>query len=765
MFRLKRLYVENYKLFTQKEVDFSKTLLAVFDGPNGYGKTSIFDAIELLITGKIGRVMDCESLDGKQAYHTVFFAKDNGKDVILKAEFENVKSKSVVVLGARIRSCDIEGKLANPKNIFDNIEYYSLPDYNIDAKDWNSYSTTPDTLLVLRNRIFGEQNIEHFNLFLYIRQEDRLSYFKQAEKSRASTIEKLLGVEKEIQDHKNIQEKRKSIEKLAKRIETEIKDKERRIVERVGDFDSKTDYEPLINGEPFWDKESVFGGELGQDKLLAQYNTELDKIENYVKYAEFHSSFFAHESFMGVNENERNAAIQALILLHKEPFSFDEIDISFQNLKFLKESKEKINEQDYSSLNLSRMYTIIGNPTDDSIENEINTLVYISKSQSELQKAINNVIKVRDNLHRINTEVSDDGLCPYCGYDWKDHEELEKQFATTKDTLQQLLSEEGDRYSRQLEIVKGKIEINIIGGLNSKIEEFSKRDIIKVYGNFESKADFISAIEKVKPLFDISSASLVDNMDVMDVYECSKQIAEICTGIGRSIPSEYLYANQKYAFSYVRDNYIREFDISRLKKERIDKKRRYLQEQFYKSFDIIKEEIQNLNDKLDKTKKIITQLTAYENAVKKAIEKYKKQIIDEIEIPFFIYSSRLLQSYQGGQGVFMKNTGESIRFTAPGNEHDVLYTMSSGQLSAVLLSFSLALNKIYSRQGIKTILIDDPIQCMDDINMISFVELLRSEFSGYQIILSTHEANFSDYVRYKFKKYGLETQAITLKDA
>lgn len=99
-----------------------------------------------------------------------------------------------------------------------------------------------------------------------------------------------------------------------------------------------------------------------------------------------------------------------------------------------------------------------------------------------------------------------------------------------------------------------------------------------------------------------------------------------------------------------------------------------------------------------------------------------------------MYTSRLLQSYQGGQGVLMENNGESIRFTAPGNEHDILYTMSSGQLSAVLLSFSLALNKIYSGDGIKTVLIDDPIQCMDDINMISFVELLRREFSDCQII-------------------------------
>ena len=42
---LKRIYGENYKLFTSRSIEF-ENYLSVFDGPNGYGKTSIFDAIE-----------------------------------------------------------------------------------------------------------------------------------------------------------------------------------------------------------------------------------------------------------------------------------------------------------------------------------------------------------------------------------------------------------------------------------------------------------------------------------------------------------------------------------------------------------------------------------------------------------------------------------------------------------------------------------------------------------------------------------------------
>ncbi len=74
--------------------------------------------------------------------------------------------------------------------------------------------------------------------------------------------------------------------------------------------------------------------------------------------------------------------------------------------------------------------------------------------------------------------------------------------------------------------------------------------------------------------------------------------------------------------------------------------------------------INELEKKYETLSIVKTQLKEYASAFDTSIELYKKQIIDEIEIPFFVYSSRLLQSYQGGQGVLMENNGESIRFTS-----------------------------------------------------------------------------------------------------
>lgn len=258
-----------------------------------------------------------------------------------------------------------------------------------------------------------------------------------------------------------------------------------------------------------------------------------------------------------------------------------------------------------------------------------------------------------------------------------------------------------------------------------------------------------------------------------DLFEQNENFEEIINEVFAKIEStrneisdEYLQDNKQFDFEGVTSRYFSESAIPEiLTEENLELKKQYLHNLYLKSYEELTIQMQKLTEIKKHAEEMYTCMKEYSKALKNSINKYEKQIIDQIEIPFFVYTSRLLQSYQGGQGVLIKNDGKSIRFTAPGSEHDVLYTMSSGQLSAVLLAFSLAMNKIYAGEGITTIFIDDPIQCMDDINMISFVELLRREFSDSQIIVSTHEEQFSNYIRYKFKKYHIDTQAITLKDA
>ena len=46
--KIKKIEIHNFKVFQNIIIDFESSDLIVFDGPNGFGKTSIYDAIELL---------------------------------------------------------------------------------------------------------------------------------------------------------------------------------------------------------------------------------------------------------------------------------------------------------------------------------------------------------------------------------------------------------------------------------------------------------------------------------------------------------------------------------------------------------------------------------------------------------------------------------------------------------------------------------------------------------------------------------------------
>ena len=114
--------------------------------------------------------------------------------------------------------------------------------------------------------------------------------------------------------------------------------------------------------------------------------------------------------------------------------------------------------------------------------------------------------------------------------------------------------------------------------------------------------------------------------------------------------------------------------------------------------------------------------------------------------------------------MFIKSDGKGIRFLeSHSREHDAVFTMSSGQLAILIIAFTLALNKRFSTN--KILLIDDPVQTLDELNIAGLIELLRNDFEEHQIFISTHEDMMSAYMRYKFEKFGFKTKRLSFKES
>lgn len=91
--------------------------------------------------------------------------------------------------------------------------------------------------------------------------------------------------------------------------------------------------------------------------------------------------------------------------------------------------------------------------------------------------------------------------------------------------------------------------------------------------------------------------------------------------------------------------------------------------------------------------------------------------------------------------------GEPRLLITTGNDDDkvnpILF-LSAGQVNVLSLSIFLARCFEYGNKEVETIFMDDPIQNLSDINVLSFIDLLRTLITTHnkQIVISTHDEKF-----------------------
>ncbi|TDO94104.1 hypothetical protein DFR79_10469 [Halanaerobium saccharolyticum] len=84
------------------------------------------------------------------------------------------------------------------------------------------------------------------------------------------------------------------------------------------------------------------------------------------------------------------------------------------------------------------------------------------------------------------------------------------------------------------------------------------------------------------------------------------------------------------------------------------------------------------------------------------------------------------------------------------------FTFSKAQVNIVAISIFLSMALRQQCTKLDTILLDDPMQSMDDLNIISFIDVLRScSMEGgdlnKQLVLSTHDDKFYRLLLKKFR--------------
>lgn len=686
------------------------------------------------------------------------------KDIRIKAEFKDNVSDRNLVIALCIPASTGAGKQNNPKSIEQQTQSYILPTYDIPSEIWNEHFVSADEITSKRKEFFGKQNIVLFKILHYIHQEDRLAYFKKSESERGKTITDLFGIEHEVSKLKKLNDAQLQLSKKLRNLKDEIKGIENEIKSLPQSANNLIDYESLTNGIAPWDNENL-GFQGPQSKtLFEQFKGQINDTIAFVNNKQWYFISAAIRQFEKVESYKRKAAIHGWFLKQSSDTALDGIRKRSETLNYLTNQSELISNDQFINVDWKKICTILD--SEDALETiveYVDDLKRAQQNQTNLGKLASSFYQARETLAKKKESLDslNDGMCPYCGYRWDSDKLLQEQFAATKPILENLLGGGNAMFDQALERCRKYYADVFKERIEARIAYITNDHGVQLLAAFKDFKDFKLSVENCEPILKhLQTSEDTINFDIANIDLIESAIAEI----KGSIPSNYDALTIEHGFDKIyKECFFNNTCLDSITVEKLKDKAKYVENQYYASFDQVRQKLDLMKQQCNKLEPLQTQMKTYHAALKKSIDSYQKLVIKQIEIPFFLYCSRLLQSYQGGQGVLIDSKDSKIRFTAPGGEHDILYTMSSGQLSAVLLAFSLVLNKIYSGNKFKTLFIDDPIQCMDDINMISFVELLRREFADSQIVLSTHEDTFANYIKYKFSKYNIRSQSITLK--
>lgn len=787
-YKLKHLSISNFKCITNLELDFDNNNLLIFNGPNGYGKTTVFDALELLLTGKIRRLNDIDTENSTHKHSDVLLAKDISIPVVISGLFTNNEDDVKISI-----ECDKPSKHTKIKD-WDN---YSL--FRFDANESKNVISRKD----LTKLFFGADSkidLSHdFNNLFYVEQEENTRLFNIKENVRIDEFSKFFSADEAEKLLENLNNKLNSIKQVQDKIERQLKEENNKlfaiaqeiVVEEVEFIDLKTN-------QPF-DKKilsitdySILDNNLAKIKKiekLLQYGKEYIQYTNdanlrrlidddnklvglihwfnfhdkYNEIEKIHSQYPLLQKFLPIyedfqlNSDDKKVNLQ-LDLLNRICITLDikhNLDEILKNIQ-----QAKLTESDYSNV-LSSIYS-----SRESLYNSYDKLCNNHKNVME------------------NDQDLQDSNCPFCGYNWSNFELLKKSFEKQTKIIKNLQADTNSKIQSYVEELKKQLEL-----INLKVNDFINNPYIKnkfhFYDNarnFNYSKEIFNFINGRSELVEIIKKHAINDLSLEhNIAAILDKLRSELSTVLHKLSDEFLniISELNEAYSFIKDSNQLEIYLNEFNNSHITKKINWLNNiyniQQNKQHKELSEKIRKLSTSNDYFGNLCNKLTNKSNTgiidkLDNEIKGYWQNSIKQIEIPLYYYSGKILQHSFRGTGIFVsydKNKTKSPLKFLPSydTDYDAIFSMSSGQLSVVVIALTLALNLAYGsgKEG-GFLLIDDPIQSMDDINISALIDLLRHQFNNHQLIFSTHEDEMAMYFNYKFEQLGKKVKLINMKD-
>jgi recombinational DNA repair ATPase RecF len=772
MISLNKITLRNFKIFDGDPytISFKDSNLVLLDGPNGYGKTSVFDAIELGLTGNISRLIP---LENRQNPADVVVAHKGAESVEIILEFKD-KDSELKIFQRKLKDqvSNISKRISKFKELWELNEII----------DGVPVPARQDAL----EQYFDSKDFSRdFLLFHYVQQEETSRFLKtKNETQRAEELAQLFGSTREAD------EKLSKLTDIFRKI-TAFKKTVTSRIDSIKSLYKIADNTSIATGTaephfyafpwladanklPFWDAITI--AELNQDKL----NNSLIEI-NYVK------NLLTHQHFFVRSRRFENAARQRDVLeLYVGYYnSINDHDLHVtrnSTYQLIRQFDVTLKSGDLKQIrtikNFEAIFQALALGSSTAFETSLNTLIEEENKAIGLSSIYSELIKHHDGMSTGIQKVPNESACSLCGHEYRTHDALAHAIAQHGHLIRSQLSGQ----ERLLVATRDTFNMIHLSPLLQACATYLEQTPVSSQEDLLALSKALAAKERFEKLRTWLLSEHVEHDDLLatmfPIQDRDNYITEatdkLCDRIRSAIgaaPGEYYEANGANVFERIyRDYFNGDQDMLALVNiALLDKKESYIKSLYFSSLKEISEELIKLTKQSQNLERAATDVSELISIVRTQIRQYRKKLITDIEIPFYIYSGKILQTHQAGlgHGIFIKDpTGEdelkNVRLVSNWeSDHDILNTMSSGQISAVVIALTLALHRVYSTK-FSSILIDDPVQTMDDINMASLVEVLRNDFSEKQIILSTHEDKVARYFTYKYLKHNENVKIVNL---
>lgn len=767
--QISRIEVSSFKAFKHILLDLGGASLLTLDGPNGYGKTSVFDAIELLLTGQINRIQNLFNTlltRNKRDYADNLFwnSRSGDNDLCIKIEFINDGRKLVL---ARHCPAEIFKKPANNRaDKYGNFRLYELPEF--ESSEFTKNNFRDNSFL---DEIFGKNFRENFSFLNYLEQgQNRLLHTRVDDrKEKLGNLFNISDIEAEIESCNTIYTKLTRYINNAERTAKAVSLKEE-IVTLKDTLQAEAgiiEYKKLstTDVQPGWDKEILFSSYSAVDH--AAY---LESVRKLIALLPLKAT---------IKTRIHNETIDAAIERNEESLrNLARFGNDLGKLDGLEAIKQEIDELERSANIIKRGAKVIKVEEARSLPNwndgRLEWFELQIESRNRLAEKSSTKANVVAELEHLKKQLleehkksyPDDKMCPLCGADWEDHKSMVDAIEAKTKQISDSLGQDGKNLVILIAAMDAELKL-----INTHIQDRLKLLTPTFEPNLHVALSriklrlpaIIQLLEKLQSENIQFTYAFTEIDDVVDErFEKLKEILRNKKQVeadALALPEDWRETTNR-AFKDLQDFYIVTAEDLKDKEKYISIKANEAQNSRLQTciteLKVIEKETKAAQKAQDKIEKL-------RSTLKKTEQSYTDQTISAIEFIFHIYSGRLIQNYQRGLGLFIESReGTQLRFlTAEKSEHDAVMSMSSGQVSALSLAFFLSLNKVYSQ--VPLILIDDPSQSLDEVNVASLTDLLRCELKHCQLIVSSHEDDISAYMRYRFDRAGLATSSLNMQ--